>query len=500
MTDTDTDETYEFPPRSTRGIVLGIGGAKLAYLGAALVLLAFSLYLSDWRLTLAALVIGVGLVTFGWVSVGGRTLATWSPIVAGHLWRRTRSWFSYRGGIFAPDSLQLHLDLPGDLAGCRMVEAVAKDGVSRVGLMLDENANTVTAALLSAGSSIVLEESSAQVAKLDDLQGIIDSFADAESGIGRWQLMMRGLPDTTNGAQRHYAAHVTDHDTIAAENLRQLNATSAPMAQQHEVFVCVQFNVGTLRGEIKDAGGGDAGLGAVIVDRLAEIEASIEEADITSYGWLTPSHYAAVIRTQFDPEEIELYDLYAAPGDTALDPRLAGPGAAEPNWSSYRVDSGVHKTVWVHQLPRRKVRRNWLSAVLQHHGVRRTVTLVSEPLSAERVAAMLKREQIEGQANSYLRERHGLIESASTRKENRSVEQQDNEVAEGATAHRFHMFVTVTGTDEAEARQSLRAVRRRLTRVHCQSVQLYGEQDQGFFAAALPLCRGLAPIRGRMSA
>jgi len=40
------------------------------------------------------------------------------------------------------------------------------------------------------------------------------------------------------------------------------------------------------------------------------------------------------------------------------------------------------------------------------------------------------------------------------------------------------------------------SVQRRLTKSGCQSMVLYGEQDQAFFAAALPLARGLTPLRG----
>ncbi|UVS77330.1 hypothetical protein [Actinokineospora sp. UTMC 2448] len=61
---------------------------------------------------------------------------------------------------------------------------------------------------------------------------------------------------------------------------------------------------------------------------------------------------------------------------------------------------------------------------------------------------------------------------------------------------RYPMFVCVTAPDLDRLRRAVSSVRRRLTRIKCSAMPLYGEQDQAFFAAALPLARGLSPMRG----
>jgi hypothetical protein len=58
------------------------------------------------------------------------------------------------------------------------------------------------------------------------------------------------------------------------------------------------------------------------------------------------------------------------------------------------------------------------------------------------------------------------------------------------------MFVTVTAADQDALQRDVRLVRRQLSRSGCESVVLFGEQDQAFAAGALPLAYGLAPMRG----
>ena len=75
--------TARFPRRPTRGVMLGLSGLRLASVALAVVILLF------WLLSLGgALGFGVGvllaapLVGSSFVTIGGRTVVEWAPLVA----------------------------------------------------------------------------------------------------------------------------------------------------------------------------------------------------------------------------------------------------------------------------------------------------------------------------------------------------------------------------------------------------------------------------------
>jgi hypothetical protein len=486
---------YIFPPRRTNGVIgrLGIGHLLSIVIGIALPWLGIQLHSIVAFVLL--LILGIGVVALSFQRLGGRYITDWVKPVAGAVISAVRGTGVYRGAIFGPNSLQHRMDLPGDLAGLRMISAPNPDGQTRVGLCLDERGGTVTAALLTQGTPIVLEESAEQQARLDEWESVMESTCDADTAIIRFQLLFRSMPDSTNVAQQYYLDRATDRESMPAEALRELVSRAAPAAQRHEVFVVVALSLEGLAADIKASGGDDEAIGVVVVERLIELQRQIMEARIPVQGWLSPEHYAAVIHTQFDPDSLPLYDARADDRHQP-DPRTAGPSATERQWQAYVHDSGMSSTVWVHELPRRPVKANWLSPLLQQGDVRRSITLVVEPLDTARAERSINHQKLAAAGSIYVKQRHGLIVDSRTEKELTAAHQLDDELASGAWYFRYHMFVAITASDMDKLRRSVTAVRRRLTRIRCMSMVLYGEQDQAFFAAALPLARGLAPMRG----
>jgi len=94
------------------------------------------------------------------------------------------------------------------------------------------------------------------------------------------------------------------------------------------------------------------------------------------------------------------------------------------------------------------------------------------------------------------RHKLGRPTTARLRKEAQAALDQDEAQADGDGVFRYHLFLTVTAPDEKTLTRQMLSARRRLIRARCQSIVLYGEQDQAFFASALPLARGLSPMRG----
>ncbi|GII22575.1 SCO6880 family protein [Planosporangium mesophilum] len=499
---------FEFPPRSTRGSVLGFTWGQVACVVAAVIafVVAANLLVAQNRWPAAGLVaVAVLLVVLALVRIRGRRLTDWLPIAAGALLQSAAGQDSYRGAVFAPAAHAGHPDLPGAAAGYRWLTGVAADGTTEIGLLHHRAERTVTAALRCSGQHLVLADTDVQNRRLADWANALNILGTeyGEYGLARWALTERAVPDTSNRARRYLANRAVDTTSAAYQSLAELTAAATPTAQRHDVYLAVCFDVARLSGEISEAGGGDAAIAAVVVDKLAGIEATVVEAGLTSHGWLSPRGYAAVLRTQFDPDDQELVDLRSTGNGAStgvpegVSPGLAGPAAAEKTgWSIYRHDSGVSQTLWVTDMPRQRVGATWLTPLYATTTSRRTVTLVAEPVPAALAQLAVRRDKVARAGDEVTKRKLRLVRTARETAEARAVEQIDREQAAGHVRYRYAVLVTVTAEDVAALKRDVRAAKRILGRAGCETVTLYGEQDQAFAAGALPLARGLKPMRG----
>ncbi|MEV6925540.1 SCO6880 family protein [Dactylosporangium sp. NPDC051485] len=498
---------FQFPPRSTRGAVMGFTWSQIVTVASGVISAVVAANLITAGRPWAGggvLLAAVLLITLGLLRLRGRRITEWIPVVLGALVQRAGRQDRYRGQVFAPNSVAEHLDLPGPAAGYRWLPAVAADGTTEVGLLLHRRERTVTAALSCTGANFILADTSVQAQRLVDWAQVLNILGTeyGDTGLVRWALTTRAVPDTGNRAQRYLTDRAVDTGSLAYASLAELTAAAAPSAQRHETYLSVVFDVARLSAEIADAGGTDAAVAAVVLDRLAGIEATVTEAGVTTSGWLTPRGYAAVIRTQFDPADQESVDLRGGTGaPSGVAPRLAGPAAAETvGWSTYRHDSGVSRTLWVADMPRQLVAATWLTPLYTRATGRRTVTLLAQPIPAALANLAARREQVARAGDEVTKRRLRLVRTAREDAEARSVAQIDREQAHGHTRYRYALLVTVTADTVEALDRDVRAVKRVLSRAGCEATTLFGEQDQAFVAAALPLARGLAPIRGWWSA
>jgi hypothetical protein len=494
---------FQFPPRSSRGAVLGFtwGQIGMAVAGVITAVLGLNLLTAGhpWP-AIATFTASALLITLGLLRLKGRRITEWIPVVAGALLQRRAGQDSYRGAVFAPNSVAEHLDLPGPAAGYRWLPAVAADGMTQVGLLHHRRERTVTAALACSGSNFILADRSVQTQRLVDWAQVLNILGTeyADAGLIRWSVTARAVPDTGNRAQRYLVNRAVDTSTGAYRSLAQLTAAAAPAAQRHEIFLAVVFDLPRLSAAISDAGGTDTAIATVVLERLGGIEATVAEAGVSTGGWLSPRVYAGVLRTQFDPDDQEVVDLRGGAGVAAgVAPRLAGPAAAQLlGWSTYQHDSGFSRTLWVAQMPRQTVGATWLTPLYMRTTCRRTVTLVAQPVSAALAQLATRRDKVARAGDEVTKRKLRLVRTARQDAEARSVEQVDAEQAHGHVRYRYALLVTVTAATVAALDRDVLAVKRILSRAGCEAVVLAGEQDQAFAAGALPLARGLKPIRG----
>lgn len=492
---------FQFPPRSSRGAVLGFAWGQIFLVVSGLVTAVIGLNLLVAGHTVWACVAFTGaalLVCFGLLRFKGRRITEWTTVVLGALVQRWSGQTQYRGGPYAGNGD--HMDLPGPAAGYQWLPAVASDGVTEVGLLRHQRERTVTASLLCFGANFILADRTVQTQRMTDWAQVLQILGTeyADSGLIRWSLMTRAVPDTGNRAQRYLANRAVNTTSSAYQSLAALTAAAAPAAQRHETYLAVVFDIAKMSGEISDAGGTDAAIATVILERLAGIEATVAEAGIVTGGWLSPRRYAAVLRTQFDPDDQEVVDLRGAAGvPEGVQPRLAGPVASQAvGWNTYQHDSAFSRTLWVAEMPRRQVGATWLTPLYMRTTCRRTVTLVAQPVPAAIAQLAARRDKVSRAGDELTKRKLRLVRTAREVEEARSVEQIDREQAQGHVRYRYALLITVTARTLKQLDSDVRSVKRILSRAGCEAVVLAGEQDQAFAAGALPLGRGLKAMRG----
>ncbi|GIM89832.1 hypothetical protein Ato02nite_016250 [Paractinoplanes toevensis] len=499
---------FQFPPRATRGVLLGFTLSQIAMVVSGVITAVIALnLLAAGRpgIAVALFAVTVVLIVLALLRFKGRRLTEWLPIVAAALIQRGAGQNEYRGGPWAPNSVAEHMDLPGPAAGYRGVTAITADGLTEVGLLVHSRERTVTAALTCFGENLVLADRDVQTRRLTDWAQLLNILgADfTDMGLVRWAVTARAVPDTGNRAQRYLANRAIETSSAAYRSLAELTAAAAPAAQRHDIHVSVVFDLNRLSGEIRQGGGTDAALAASVLDRLTGIEAAVAEAGVATGGWLSPRGFAAVLRTQFDPDDQEAVDLRAStppggPGTAAgVAPQLAGPVAARTvGWTTYQHDSAFSRTLWVAQMPRQPIGATWLTPLYMRTTCRRTVTLVAQPVPAGLAQLATRKEKVARAGDEVTKRKLRLVRTAREDDEARAVEQIDREQAAGHVRYRYALMVAVTARTLDGLDRDVQQVRRILSRAGCEAVVLAGEQDQAFAAAALPLARGLKPMRG----
>ncbi len=490
-----------FPPAARAGVIGRFGGVDLVFFSVALVAAWIGLHSigSGWTIPIVTAVICLLAVVLPLMPrVGGRRATDYIWPVIGAFIDRATGRGSYRGAVYAPASLAHNWDLPGDLAGFRMIEVSAADGHSRIALKYNKREKVALATALTFGGTLVTKDEADRALALAGWESVMTLLAGKEAGIRRFQLLARATTDTSNLAARHLRDKAVVRSGLVWQNAQALVTGPAANAPRHEVYVVLEYDLTTMSEELDkiDSKWGDQAIGAVIRDRLAEVEHALKDEGITTRGWLRPGQDAALIHTQFDPDSVPLHDMLAGPA-ADLEPRMAGPSAAERSWKYYRHDSGVSQTLWIHEMPGRPVHTSFLAPLLQDSSAHHSISIVSQPLDEATAQGMTEKQSLRADQAVTSRANRGLFVSSRAKKEAQAVRAQDQALADQDVMFRYLIFVTVTGSDEASCRRGVLAVRRSIHKAKCAAAVLYGEQDQAFFAGALPFARGLTPMRGR---
>jgi hypothetical protein len=155
-----------------------------------------------------------------------------------------------------------------------------------------------------------------------------------------------------------------------------------------------------------------------------------------------------------------------------------------------RTDGTWHAVYWVAEWPRVDVQPDFLGPLL-FAPLRRTLSVVMEPVDPARAARQVAQARTAGLADGELRRRNGFLTSARHTRERQSVDERDVELADGHAQFRYSGYLGVTADCHAELVASCAALEQAAGHARLEVRRLFGQQDTALLCL-LPLGRGLS--------
>lgn len=471
----------KFSRLSRRGVLLGLSPGQLTALGIGALTLVVALYAGGTSaLAIAVPVIG-GCATIAFLKVGGRPVVAWLPIGTVWLRRSTTGQLDYRRNLSRPRPAGT-LALPGDAARLRQWEDTETGAV----MVHDPHAATLTAIVSITHPAFVLLDPAEQQRRVTGW-GRVLATACRSGRLATVQITERMLPDSGKSLTEWWETHGTHDNTWAARTYAELIDRAGPTSERHSTTISVALDMQAASRAIRAAGGGRKGAAAVLRQEMSTIAAALRAADLTPDGWLTPADLAVVLRSAYDPDTAPILERHP---DLGRDLTEAGPVAVTETWGALRSDSAHHAVLWISEWPRSQVYPGFLAPLLLSSGVRRTLTLLFQPLRTDAAARDIRRKKTEYVSDAAQRAKIGQIEDAQQSAEYRDVLQQEAELTAGHGILRATGLITISAPDEHELEKAIASIEQAAIQASCETRRLWGQQAQSF-AGALPLGRRL---------
>jgi hypothetical protein len=483
------DSTSDFPLRpvafsrlSRRGILLGLSLPQLLSGGFAAIVIVTSLYAGGSNALLYSAPLWLVSAVATWAPVAGRRAIEWAPVAITWATRSARGQTRYRKRVLTPRPSGT-LALPGDAAPLRQYVDPETGAV----MIHDPYAATLTAVVEVSHPSFVLLDPGEQERRVN-AWGRVLATACRSPRIARLQVLERTLPDSGTGLQQWWAAHGTDDGSWVATNYRELIERAGPAGERHISTVSLALDLRASSREVRAAGGGMKGAAHILRQEMSTLSAALRTAELRTTGWYGPHDLAIALRSAYDPAIAASLERSSGVGQ---DLEGAGPVAVHESWDRLRTDSAFHAVYWISEWPRSQVYPGFLSPLLLNSGVRRSISLIYNPIRADVAARTIRKRKTEQLSDRAQRARIGQVEDAAFTAELRDVLQQEADLTTGHGVLRYAGLVSVSAPTGEELDSACATIEQAAIQSSCETRRLVLQQAQAFTAAALPLCRGI---------
>jgi hypothetical protein len=418
-----TTRTYRLAPRDRTGWFLGLDAPQVFVLGGGLLLASL---LATNRVhpavVIAPAVVGIALA---FTRVAGQTILEATPLLVRFTARRILARHRWLAPL-PPRGDEQQPALPPLLHGQRLMAATAEPAwrwsSGDVAMVHDRRTQTWAVTIQGSGSGFLLLDAPDQERLLGLWGDALGSACREGSPVASLRWTFRSTP--------------ADAEQIVGAGVRR------------EVLVSVVVDGKRTRG----AGRVDREAG-VIESVLAEVGLVCERLDaagLTGLRVLSLRDLSRVVRLRLDPAaEAGL----ARPGRSLAERAgivslvNAGPLAVAEAWSEVRVDGSVHRAFYVAEWPRMAVPSAWLSSLLLTEGVRWSLTVTLEPVSARHSRRGIERQAAKLASDEEQRQRAGFRVGAAHHRQAEAVEEREAELVCGHPELGYAGVVVVSAGD-----------------------------------------------------
>lgn len=255
---------------------------------------------------------------------------------------------------------------------------------------------------------------------------------------------------------------------------------------QHDNLAGITISQPAVRGQIKSAGGGIAGM-LTVLSRMGQLfEDQLRECSVDVQKWLDVDDLAVLVRRAFVPDEAAAI----TDGKISVTAATAGPMGVDVEWDKLRVDGAWHRVMEISQWPTRPERPGFMR-FLNGADFPHVVTQVLRP---QGTAAGLKRvqDQLNDQHSAAaIRSELGQAEKLTDMAVDDDLVRTGAELMAGHGMAKFTGLIVVSGATDDELETNTKRMISGATRAGCELRTLYGQQWAGFLTGAVPLGRGL---------
>ena len=316
---------------------------------------------------------------------------------------------------------------------------------------------------------------------------VLRDLANSEGFVSRIELLERCMPVDPQAHDRY----VAEFDALAVpEQLRlsydELHDQVGAVSEQHRNFLVVRMTGDrALARASKLAGGGDDGLGAVMLREVEALAARLEDAGIKVLHGLGPRRTAALIASLYNPD-------HPLDDTVGMTPRNAWPRTTVNTREYLEVDGDwFHATAWVKTWPLVAVGVNFLAPLLvQTPGVIRTVAVTMDLIPTDVAMTTAMSDLTTDAANSSAAAKAGRTADPRDDRQLSQAELRAYDISQGAGGVKAVGYVTVSARTAEDLELAKRRMRTAGARAWLTLEWCDKEHDRAF-VNTLPLARGL---------
>lgn len=470
---------------SSRGVILGLPWISLVVGAVTLVCGVVILKMFGMNALLVSLPFLICVVVLGLVPFEDRKLIEWVGVFLDYVARRVTRQDRYRARLLEPRP-DGTLGLPGNHASLRLWE----DAPSGAVFIHDPHMRTLVAVARVKNQGFLLLDSEEKDRRSFLFATMIGQIA-AGKGIDRVQFISRFIPDAGLSVKAWWDSVKSGAlNEGARANYESMMSEVTQTSERHEQLIVIRLNLASSARSIRALGGGMAGAGALMRQRMRLVENAARQCEIEISEWLTRPELARHIRSAYSPALSVFLEQHDNVGRSAS---TAGPMATRESWGMYRTDDTFHCTLRI-EWPGIPVWPDFMHPIAVNPNLRSSFSLVFEPIGRHKAIKDAKKAVNDEVIHENEQNKYGQTRTVLDENDALEASQDLHDIASGFRDVRFVGLITVSAADEDSLQEALETARSAAAEASgCELHVCYGQQAGLFPVAALPLADGIAP-------